>query len=131
MKIKNFTQFLNENLDEEIQEKDIVQDIDELDIDELDNDNLIELIYDKENEEWEVIEGDVKPPEDFEIFYDWFVEEVSEENTTVSMKEEDDEIVFYIPEDIYIQYKEEVEDVDDDEDIDDQSLQDYEDVDDF
>lgn len=70
--------------------------------------DLIELKYDKEIGEWE-IDGELDLPSDFDAFYDWFIDEVDEENSTASIKEEGDEIVFHVPEDLYVTYLEEIE----------------------
>jgi len=138
-KLKSFKQFLNEKMMDNF---DNVQDVelndeivqDEFVQDEIDFDNepeeitdILELTYNKKNEEW-LENSELDLPYDFDNFYDWFVD-MDEDNTLASMKEDDDEVVFYIPEDLYIEYLEsqkdliknepEEESFDDDDDDDD------------
>lgn len=134
-KLKSFKQFLNEKMMDDI---DNVQDIqidddimkDNLTQNDLDNNyndleeeestDILEIIYDKESDEWSD-QGELSLPNSFEDFYDWFVS-IDEENTLASMKEDDDEVIFYIPEDLYIEYLDNQKETDeeslDDEDMD-------------
>jgi len=127
-KIKKFKEFVNENLDEldmgnfvngemyneldneiDVSTDEIDNTIDDVDAEDEEIDDLLELTYNKDTETWDMM-GELDLPSDFEAFYDWFVDELSfDETTTASMKEEDNEMVFHIPEDLYITYLEEID----------------------
>lgn len=107
--LKKFLQFLNEDIEiqgqnvEDVQIDSDIQD-DEYDIEPEEETDILELTYNKELEEWE-IQSELDLPDDFEDFYEWF-ENIDDDNPLISMKEDDDEVVFFIPEDIYINYLE-------------------------
>lgn len=127
--LKNFMQFLNENADEvqDIQvETDNIQD--EYNIESEEETDILELKYNKETEEWD-IQGELDNPDDFEDFYEWF-ENIDEDNPLISMKEDDEEVVFFIPEDIYVKYLEgDLESEEDDIDPNDWDDDDYDEED--
>jgi len=71
--------------------------------------DLLELVYNKKTDTWEQV-GEFDLPSDFDVFYDWFMDEISDDiSTTSSMKEEGDEVVFNLPEDLYSTYLDEIE----------------------
>jgi len=131
-KVKNFADFMNENMSDELEmddfngilpEEDVIIDNEIInneiipdtefkseiigDNEDEEIDDLLELIYNQRSESWDNI-GELELPSDFESFQEWFMEEISDDDTTTaSMKEEGEEIVFHIPEDIYIKYLEE------------------------
>lgn len=126
-KLKSFKQFLNENLvdgEQNVQidefiEDDYIDTTDELDnIDSEEMKNILQIKYNKEDEEWE-LKDNFESPEDFEHFYEWFID-MDEENTLASMKEDDDEVVFYLPENLYLEYLEEQSIEPDEESLDDE-----------
>lgn len=119
-KIKNFKDFINENMEIDEFESIIPQNDDiniqpefkseiETDSEDEEIEDLLEIIYNKRTDSWEDI-GELDLPSDFETFQEWFMDEISDDDTTTaSMKEEGNEVVFHIPENIYIRYLEEVE----------------------
>jgi len=123
-KMKNYKNFIKYNLREKVENEidDQIQTDYEIETEE---DDILELKYDKNAEEWEV-QGELDNPDDFEDFYEWF-EELDEDNILASMKEDDDEVVFYIPEDIYIEYLEDSKDDEFDFDEDDDEDEDFDD----
>jgi len=151
-KLKSFKQFLNEKMmdnienvqdiqiDDDIMKDDLIQNDNYEDLEEEESTDILELIYDKELNEWSE-QGELDLPNSFEDFYDWFVS-IDEENTLASMKEDDDEVIFYIPEDLYTEYldnqkepdeeslEDETDDMDDDMDDDEWSDDDYNEDDD-
>lgn len=152
-KIKNFKDFINENIeidefetiqpDSDIDTEDVFFDGDddktefkseiETDSEDEEIDDLLEIVYNQKTDSWDDI-GELDLPTDFESFQEWFMEEISDDDTTTaSMKEEGDEIVFHIPEDLYIVYldsqkgyKDELDNISQEEDMDDDDFDDEE-----
>ena len=93
---------------------DVPTNLDDDDVNDIENSepeeitDLIEIKYNKKNDEWEIIDSELSPPTDFDSFYDWFNDEINSSPTS-SMKEEDDEVYFYMPENDYITYFDEIE----------------------
>jgi hypothetical protein len=121
-KLKTFKQFLNENVIEdeqnvqldEVENDEYIDKTDDFnDIEPEESTDILEIKYNKEDEEW-IMDGELDNPNDFENFYNWFVD-MDEENTLASMKEDDDEVVFYLPEDLYVEYLEEQKNIEPDE----------------
>jgi len=121
-KIRKFSEFIKESTLGGI-DPDIVQDmeinnefIQDDDIEDIQNDtepeeieDLLKISYNKRIDEWDT--GEMDEPSDFDVFYDWFMDEIDDDiSSTSSMKEEGDEVIFHIPEDIYVKYLEDIED---------------------
>lgn len=105
----------------------------EADVEDEEIDDLLELIYNQRTESWEDI-GELDLPTDFESFQEWFMDEIGDDDTTTaSMKEEGEEVVFHIPEDLYVKYlelekgrKDELDDITQRDDFDENEFDDEE-----
>lgn len=105
--LKNFQQFLNEKTMDNVQDLEFAQLNKDFKDVQLDNDydfdeEIIQITYDKKLEEW-IYDGELGTPEDFEDFYNWFLE-IDEDKTLATLKEDDDEVVFNIPKHNYVEY---------------------------
>jgi hypothetical protein len=128
-RIKYYNQFLNESNDEFDEFN--IDDEKDLEIDENFDDDILKIIYNIDDESWDIeyTNGDdddeIDNPHDFDNFYDWFVNDIDEDRTDTTMVEDDNEIIFHIPLDLYEEYLSEYQsdnddnvDNDDDEDED-------------
>ena len=108
--IKKFNEFMTEssetldnvNIDDIDIDNNLIQD-EIIENEPEEKEDMIELVYNKDLEEWEQ-KGELETPSDFDEFYDWFNDIDDDVTLKASMKEEDDDITFHLPEDLYLKY---------------------------
>jgi len=125
-RVKNFTEFLKESnifpqddmpqteipqgeMDDEFIQNEYPQDEfipNREESEDEEKEEMVEITYNKTTDSWNV-DRELDEPTDIDEFTEWF-NSIDEEETTVSMTENDerDEVTFFIPEYLYVEYLE-------------------------
>jgi hypothetical protein len=85
------------------------------DIEDEEKENMVQVIYDKDSDDF-FIDSELDEPINYEDFNDWFLS-IDESETSVSMTENEEkgEIVYHLPEYLYIEYLEKEKEIQNEE----------------